>query len=330
MLVGKRFLALVCVATLWVAMPPSVLHASPGALPAREAQIQPPPSFILQPQAPANTSKSELVLPAATPQTSRPEPFVESAPQPVPPFPILLNRAVRHYVAEFLDQPDGLKLAFQRSRPFLANMMSVLQARGLPADLVYLAFAESEFTKGGKGPWQFTKCTARRLGLHINQWVDERRDPIRATRAAAEYLAELHDEADNDWRMTVVGWNLGQGSIDQYWLLQGSAANYEKFERYLPRRTRQLLCRFMAVAFIAHSATAYGIEPAGYLALPTYQTRRFAGGTLLWKIAAKYRTTVSKLRTLNPELLKNRIPPYVHSYKIRLPVRRVAQAGRRL
>jgi peptidoglycan lytic transglycosylase D len=327
---NNRFLALACFVALLVAGTPTIVSAAPGSGTSRHALEQTSPAFASQPKASPDGSGSKLAESEPALRGPSSLAFVESKPRLVPPFPILLNRAVRQYVDNFLGQPGTLLLAFQRSRPFIANMMSVLEARGLPADLVYLAFAESEFSKRGKGPWQFNQATARRLGLHINKWVDERRDPILSTRAAAEYLAELHDRADDDWRMTLVGWNLGEGYIDRYWLLEGSPENYAKFERYLPRPTRQLLVRFMAVAFIAHNAASYGITPVAYLAPPAYKTRRFPGGTLLWKIAARCHTTVIRLRALNPQLLRDRLPPYASSYRIRVPATRIARAGRRL
>ncbi len=262
--------------------------------------------------------KAVKALRVSSADQSTESPFVESEPRPVPPFPILLNRAVQQYVGDFLDQPGGLRLAFERSRPFLAEMVGVLKRQGLPDDLVYLAFAESRFSRRGNGPWQFNRGTARRFGLHINRWVDERRDPILSTRAAAEYLATLHDRADNDWRVALVGWNLGEGYLDRYWLLQGS--NYNKFERYLPRRTRQLLCRFMAVAFIAHNATAYGIDPVSTSLPPAYEAHHFRGGTLLSAIAQRCRMTVAALRDLNPALLRDRLPPYAARYVVRVPL----------
>ena len=245
-------------------------------------------------------------------------PFVHSAPRAAAPFPLLLNQAVQNYVDDILDQPKGLELAFARSRPFFPEMVDELQAQGVPDDLVYLTFAESDFSKGGKGPWQFTYETAERFGLRVNKWLDERRDPILSTRAAAEYLAELHDQADNDWRVAVIGWNTGEGNLNRYWLLEG--ANYTKFAGRLPRRTRQLLNRFMAVAFIAHHAATYGIgdvnDTEGDIG---WTTREFKGGTLLSSIARKFETTVSRLHDLNPALRLDRVPPNLSSYTIRVP-----------
>ncbi|HLX37339.1 MAG TPA: transglycosylase SLT domain-containing protein [Candidatus Binataceae bacterium] len=235
------------------------------------------------------------------------------------PFPILLNASVQNYVEDLLDQPASLKLAFERSRPFMRDMMATLKKEGLPDDLIYLTFAESDFSKQGKGPWQFTAGTAARFGLRVNKWLDERRDPILSTKAAAEYLAELHDQADNDWRVALIAWNTGEANLERYWSLEGS--NYTKFADRLPRRTRQLLNRFMAVAFIAHNAKAYGLDDAmdDDDDAPTWTTTKVKGGTTLISVAAKFRTSVSKLRDLNPALRADRVPPNMRTYGIRVP-----------
>ncbi len=264
-------------------------------------------------------SGAKLLLPSKGAQGAEFEsPFIRSQPRAVPPFPIVLNRAVEQYVSAYLDQPGGLKLAFERSRPFLPDMVRVMKSYGVPDDLVYLSFAESGFSKSGRGPWQFGTATAKRFGLRVDSWLDERRDPILSTRAAAEFLAELHDRADNDWRVAVVGWNMGEAYLGQYWLLEGS--NFTKFEGALPRPTRQLLSRFMAVTFIAHNARAYGIGPVSYSQRSLYEVHKFKGGTQLIGIAARYHTSVMRLRALNPALLADRIPPDITSYGIRVPI----------
>src|SRR5579885_2495412 len=181
-------------------------------------------------------------------------PFVRSEPHRVAPFPIVLNHTVERYVDEMLAHRGGLVASFQRSRPFFADMVRVLEQDGLPRDLVYLSFAESEFESDGAGPWQLSKSTATRFGLVINKYVDERRDPIKATRAAAEYLATLHEETD-DWHVALVGWNKGEAVLDRFLDLRG--IGYDRLVAQLPRTTSSLMNRFMAVAVIAHHAREY-------------------------------------------------------------------------
>jgi membrane-bound lytic murein transglycosylase D len=296
---------------------PAAPNAAPAAVNQEAPQVAPQAapqraaSNDIAPVSPAIAAGTSEIGPLAK------SPFVHSEPRPVAPFPITLNDAVQNYVQNFVDQPEGLRLAFARSRPFLPEMIKMMKAQGIPDDLVYLTFAESDFSKRGKGPWQFTVGTASRYGLHVNRWIDERRDPILSTRAAAEYLAELHDQADNDWRVALVAWNTGAGNLERYWPLEGK--NYDKFASLLPRRTRQLLNRFMAVAFIAHNASAYGIDDASYSDEPAWTIRNFKGGTLLKSIATEFETTVSKLRELNPALRIDRVPPNERTYGIRIP-----------
>jgi membrane-bound lytic murein transglycosylase D len=244
--------------------------------------------------------------------------YVLPLPQPVPPFPILLNQAVRRYVSDFMSTPDQLQDTFDRSHPYLPDMVRVLRSYGLPDDLVYLAFAESEFSKLGKGPWQFNSDTAKRFGLHIDDYVDERRDPVMSTKAAAEYLATLHDEAGDDWPMTLVAWNNGDRAINRYWSLRGP--KMEKFGNRLPRRTRGLLGRFMAVAYIARHANSYGITTIKLDDPPAYQMLPVSGGTPLSRVALDHGTTLERLHELNPALLRDVVPPYERSYSVRLPV----------
>ena len=289
-----------------------VIQADPAPV-----SVSPEPTFAVPDPAPVSTNPFDYTAGPVSANPVPASPFVHSEPRAALPFPLLLNRAVQGYVKDFLDQPEGLKLAFERSRPFLPEMIKVMKQQGIPDDLVYLTFAESDFSKRGKGPWQFTVGTAARFGLHVNKWIDERRDPILSTKAAAEYLAELHDQADNDWRVALVAWNTGAGNLERYWLLQG--ANYTKFADRLPRRTRQLLNRFMAVAFIAHNSLAYGIGDVSYSDQPAWTIHRFKGGTLLKSIAHDFETTVAKLRELNPALRIDRVPPNERAYSIRIP-----------
>jgi membrane-bound lytic murein transglycosylase D len=243
-------------------------------------------------------------------------PFVRNAPEGVAPFPLVLNETVQRYVDSYLAQPEGLQRSFERSGPYMTEMVSVLKNQGLPKDLVYLTFAESGFADTGAGPWQLSRETARRFGLEINSWVDERRDPIKSTRAAAAYLAALHDQVDSDWRMTLVAWNNGDSGVDRYRDLRD--LSYEMLVSRLPARTRQLLNRFMAVALIARHSREYGISEAGNQQPASYRVVTVKGGTRLSTVAQSTHTSLVMLRELNPGLLRLSTPPG-ESYGLRVP-----------
>ncbi len=270
-----------------------------------------PPAYALPAGAPGASDAGSIRGPQSV---ARPV-FEHNPPRRVAPFPLALNQAVRRYISRFLVQPGSLEASFNRIAPYMAEMVSELENRGLPKDLVYLAFAESEFARDGAGPWQLARSTARHYGLRINRYVDERRDPVKSTRAAAEYLADLHDQI-GDWKITLASWNRGEASIDRFWTLRG--ADYSRILRRLPRCTRSLLNRFMAVAFIARNAETYGVQPIVY-SRPPFERIRVRGGMTLTIVARNAGTSVNMIRKLNPALLRDRVPPDVSSYEVWVP-----------
>ncbi len=232
--------------------------------------------------------------------------FQVGQPRKVAPFPLVLNAAVQHYVDSYIAHSEGLKLSYARSAPYLTQMMDVLRQYGVPSDMVYLAFAESSFTKAGAGPWQLTKATARRFGLTVNEFLDERRDPLKSTRAAAEYLAELHDEI-GDWRLTIIAWNTGEGMLSHF--VRDRGEDFDRLLERLPGRTRSLLSRFMAVAFISKNAREYGIEEVVYSEPAQYARISVPGGTPLTRVAQATHSQVYEIQHLNPAILTDRVPP---------------------
>jgi membrane-bound lytic murein transglycosylase D len=251
-------------------------------------------------------------------------PFVRSQPKGVAPFPIELSASVKHYVDAYTAQPQGLQQSFRRSRPYMAEMAQVMRDEGLPNDLIYLSFAESQFANDGDGPWQLNKETAERFGLVINGWIDERRDPIKSTRAAAEYLALLHDEAGTDWRVALVAWNNGDARLNHY--LRMRAAGYQRLAARIPERTRALIDRFLAVDEIARNAEQYGLESVNFYEQPHYRLLEVKGGVPLSRIASATNTSLEAVREANPALLRDRIPPDMPTYEIRIPDAELATA----
>src|SRR5580704_11441193 len=249
-------------------------------------------------------------------------PYVRSEPHKVPPFPLVLNETVQRYVDAFAEHNAGIKESFRRSRRYLPAMVKVMENHDLPADLVYLSFAESSFSSKGAGPWQLSRATARRFDLKVNRYVDERRDPIKSTRAAAQYLATLHDEV-GDWRVALVGWNRGETAMNDYFSLRG--VDYSLLTSRLPYTTRSLLNRFMAVAIIANQPERYGLEPVNYSGPGQFRVLEVKGGTTLAAVARSTGVPVSVLREYNPAILHDRVPPG-SSYDLRLPPQESADA----
>jgi membrane-bound lytic murein transglycosylase D len=249
-------------------------------------------------------------------------PYVRSGPHKVAPFPLALNQTVQRYVDAFAEHNEGIRESFRRSRPYLPMMVKVLESHNLPPELVYLSFAESSFSSKGAGPWQLSVATARRFNLRVDRYIDERRDPIKSTHAAAQYLATLHDEV-GDWRVALVGWNRGETAMNDYWSLRG--VNYSRLTANLPHNTRSLLDRFMAVAIIAHQPERYGLEPVNYTAPERFRVLRVRGGTTLAAVARDTGVPVRILRGYNPAILHDRVPPG-RGYDLRLPLQESADA----
>jgi membrane-bound lytic murein transglycosylase D len=201
-------------------------------------------------------------------------------------------------------------------------MSSILAEEGLPPELVYLPIIESGFRlnavspAGAVGPWQFIRGTGKRYGLRIDRYVDERRDPEKATRAAARYLRDLYDMFE-DWHLSLAAYNTGEGNVarvrdtaqtDDYW---------EMVDRgYLPSETRQYVPRALAAMEIGTSPEEYGFErPEGR---PTRYDKVVINKPISLKVVAQLSgTSVEEVTELNPALCRGVVPP--SGYEVRLP-----------
>ncbi|MDD2853800.1 MAG: lytic transglycosylase domain-containing protein, partial [Desulfuromonadaceae bacterium] len=133
---------------------------------------------------------------------------------PLSDIPLALNSKVEFFLYYF--QTSG-KPAFSRwlshSARYIPMMKEILKREGMPEDLVYVAMIESGFQMHARswanavGPWQFISGTGRRYDLRIDQWIDERKDPVKATTAAAHYLKELYALFEGDWYLAAAGYN---------------------------------------------------------------------------------------------------------------------------
>ncbi|MCK4846314.1 MAG: LysM peptidoglycan-binding domain-containing protein [Deltaproteobacteria bacterium] len=250
--------------------------------------------------------------------------------------PILNMPSVTNKDVEwFLDYFQGrgrttFKRWLERSNKYTPMIREILKAEGLPEDLIYLAMIESGFSPTARsnrkavGVWQFIPWTGKRYGLRIDWWIDERQDTEKATHAAAEYLRDLYERFDS-WYLAMAGYNAGEGriarglrkhNVDNFWDLASH-------KRTLKRETRNYVPKFLAAMIIAKDPKKYGFTEIDYNAPISYRRVNIPQPTDIKVIAKAAGTTISELKSLNPELKRWFTPPNDTNYTIKIPTESV-------
>jgi membrane-bound lytic murein transglycosylase D len=217
-----------------------------------------------------------------------------------------------------------------RSSRYLPMMRKTLREQGLPEDTVYLSMIESGFSPlalswaKASGLWQFIEPTGRRFGLQVDFWVDQRRDPSKATAAAAGYLKELYAEFA-DWRLAWAGYDSGAGTIRRATRVARSNDFWELARgRVLRQETKHYVPKLMAAALIAKNLKSFGFSDQEIEAQPAldYEEAQVPEATDLEVIAQAAGVGVDDLKELNPELRRWCTPPSRSEndvYRIKLP-----------
>ena len=202
-----------------------------------------------------------------------------------------------------------------------------LRSRKMPEELIYLAMIESGFSPtatssvNAAGVWQFMGSTALHYGLVVDYWVDERRDPIRATDAALDYLEELHSEFGS-WYLAAAAYNAGPGRISRAIRRHGAGnveddALYWEISDHLPAETREYVPKMLAATLLARQADQFGFEVEKSLPY-LFDQVLVPGGTPLLDVAAALHAPHSLIRELNPHLVRGLTPPN-RAYMVRVP-----------
>ncbi len=209
----------------------------------------------------------------------------------------------------------------QRKSRFEAFIAGRLAERGLPKDLLYLAMVESGFNPmawshaKASGLWQFIGVTARRYGLRDDWWVDERRDPTRATEAALDYLEDLHAEF-GDWHLAMAAYNCGENRIRKQ-RERDSLLGY--WDMDLPVETRFYIPKILAAMIIGHDPEAFGFPKDGGDSPWRGDTVTARRCLMLRGVARVLGITEDSLKSLNPSLRRWCTPPGRNAFCLRLP-----------
>ncbi|MDD5433873.1 MAG: transglycosylase SLT domain-containing protein, partial [Nitrospira sp.] len=208
--------------------------------------------------------------------------------------------------------------------PYIPFIKDILREEGIPEDLALLPLIESGFNVNAKSPkqatgmWQFMASTGAMYGLKVNKWVDERRDSIKSTRAAAKHLKDLYNTFGT-WPLALASYNAGSGKVKRALERTGSTDFWDIEEtKALKPETKNYVPKFMAALILAKNPDDFGFiitdEPA-----IKYDVVEVPGGIDLHTIARHIDTNYESLQKLNPEL-KGHITPSVELYyNLRVP-----------
>ncbi len=250
-------------------------------------------------------------------------------------IPVEMQPLVAQYIHFF--QGGGRKWFrrwMSRSHRYIPLMQPILEARGLPRDTVYLSMIESGFNTQAKswakavGPWQFIPGTAKMFKLRDDFWVDERRDPIKSTHAAASYLTQLHGELGH-WYLAWAGYNTGGGRVrkmvDKYgtsdfWEL----STFERKQGYaFAKETKHYVPKLIACALVAKHPEAFGFSQDEFTPETpfAFDEVKLTDSVDLEVIAQASGSTLDEIQEFNPELKRWCTPPASEAqpYVLRLP-----------
>jgi membrane-bound lytic murein transglycosylase D len=265
-------------------------------------------------------------LPSAEESAEEPSSEVKGTSSLLAGLPGWINERVHEFIDFFQTRADTFfNNSLARSQAYESMMKKIFREKNLPEELFYLALIESGFNPKAQSPakacgiWQFMAKTAKRFGLKIDKWVDERRDPEKATYAAAEYLKSLH-EMFNCWYLATASYNAGEGKILEAMKRAGSQDFWEiSQDRYLKRETQQYVPMFLAALAIAQDPQKYGFTHVDYQAPLSYEKVLVPPGTRLDRIARAAHTDIEEIRDLNLSLRRGKTPPSGGPFEIKLP-----------
>ncbi|MDR3672498.1 MAG: LysM peptidoglycan-binding domain-containing protein [Holophaga sp.] len=238
-------------------------------------------------------------------------------------LPIDLNDKVLAQVHQFTTSKRGfMERTLSRASQYLPMVRQIFAEEHIPQDLAYLAVIESGFINSATsyakavGMWQFMRSTGRIYGLGGNAWVEERRDPVKATRAAARYLRRLYD-ISGDWYLALAGYNAGPLTTERASLNLGTHNFWDMYRsRWLRNQTKNYVPELCAAILVGRFPERYGLK-VEQLHPYTYETVDVDRMTSLAVLARFADTNVESLKELNPELLRATTPP--GHYSLRVP-----------
>lgn len=238
--------------------------------------------------------------------------------------PLVYNDQVNRHLAFYSrERPEVMEKWMKRSKKYFPMMRKIFRDEGVPTELVYLSMIESGLNPNARswasavGMWQFIKATGSSYGLEVNWWMDERRDPEKATRAAARHLRDLY-EIWGDWHLAIANYNISPRGLKRAIRAGGGVEDYWSAYPYLPRETQGYIPGFIATTIINRNAEAFGFKEEYEAPAYDYEIAEVEPLMPLEKLAEAAGISTEELKDYNPELLRWATPPG-SKYPLKLP-----------
>lgn len=249
-------------------------------------------------------------------------------------MPVLMEMPYNDIVRKFIDTYTVRlrgQVAFMLSACnfYMPIFEEALDAYGLPLELKYLPIIESALNPsavsraGATGLWQFMHATGKVYGLENNSLVDERRDPIKATWAAARYLKDMYD-IYHDWNLVIAAYNCGPGNINKAIRRAGGKTDYWEIYRYLPRETRGYVPAFIAANYVMTYYCKHNICPMETNIPQATDTVLVTRDLHFQQIADLCQVPMEEIKSLNPQYKRNIIPGLSKPRTLRLPTEAIS------
>lgn len=246
-------------------------------------------------------------------------------------LPVHVNERVHFWMSHFQRHSDRFALHLSRKGRYETLIRERLRARGMPEDLLYLALIESGFSPRAYsrahavGIWQFVAETARRYGLEVTSYLDERRDPIKSTEAALDYLQALYAQFGS-WYLAAAAYNTGENRVERILREQaggtrGHDSLFWRIDQFLPQETRNYVPRLLSALILAKYPDRFGFGQVQPQPPEAFEMVTVPDATDLEVVAQAAGVTLAEIERLNPQFPRGITPPG-RAVPVRVPVGR--------
>ncbi len=241
-------------------------------------------------------------------------------------IPLVFNQHVKQFINVYaVRKRNHTERILGLSEVYFPIFEQVFDQENIPLNVKYLAIVESALNPnavspvGATGIWQFMYATGKMYDLNADHFLDERRDPYKATVAAAKFLKDLHN-IYGDWSLALAAYNCGPGNVNKAIRRSGGKMDFWSIMPYLPAETRAYVPAYMAVAYVMNFSAEHNLYPVPVNTIPYHTDTLMVKGPIYFRdIANNLGIDYEELCLMNPSLKKQMIPQAMRSFPLRLP-----------